>query len=63
MVSADKRVFGFSAAMKDRWGRTRHHDCVEGPITVERLKLGDDARFGRVESPDLQTKFERLDEC
>jgi hypothetical protein len=49
--------------MKDRWGRTRHHDCVEGPITVERLKLGDDARFGRVESPDLQTKFERLDEC
>ena len=63
IVSADEIVSGFLAAMKDGWGRARHHNCMKGLITVERLKLGDDVRFGRVESPDLQTEFERLDEC
>jgi hypothetical protein len=63
IVSADELVSGFLAAMKDGWGRARHHNCMKGLITVERLKLGDDARFWRVESPDLQTEFGKLDKC
>ena len=63
VVSADELVSGFFAAMKDGWRRTRHHDCMKGLITIKRLKLGDDARFGGVESPDFQTKFEWLGEC